>query len=373
MDLLEIGGGGGSIASIDELGFLKVGPQSAGADPGPACYGRGGSRATVTDASLVLGYLNPDRFLGGAMKLYPELSTQVLQLEIAQSKGVSVRAAAMSVYRLVNESLASAVRAHCAEKGLDYRKFSLVPFGGAAPTHAVEVARTLGMSQVVVPPDAGILSAKGLLQAPLAFEFAQTYFSSLADDEAEQVDRVYKRLEANGRAMLVNAGVAEDAIKFTRAADVRYRGQAHDLRVLVPGGRIDASAMRRIRQAFNDEYLRQYGRGGRAARIEASVWRVTASSASSFQPRTWTKDGGAPLHVIGGRRRVSYPHAPEPSDASVYWRYDLGPGFEGTGPAIIEEDETTTVIGPDDKFVVDPGGNLVIEVALMRGKTNASV
>src|SRR6516225_6169423 len=228
IDMIEIGAGGGSIAAIDEVGLLKVGPRSAAADPGPACYGRGGVEPTVTDANLLLGYLDPGFFLGGRMALDPDAAVRALD-RVAASLDLSTVGAAWGIYSIVCESMAAAARVHLVENGRDPRRYAMVGFGGAGPAHAARVARILGVAEVIVPPASGAASALGFLVAPVSFEFAQSLPGVLEELSWPAVNRVLADLEARGRELLAGAGVAPDAVTVTRRAEMRLLGQVHDI------------------------------------------------------------------------------------------------------------------------------------------------
>ena len=234
IDMMEIGAGGGSIARVDELGLLKIGPESAGAEPGPACYGQGGIRPTVTDANLLLGYLDPRYFLGGRMAL-DRAAAESAMARLASDLGLTIPEAAWGIYDLVSENMAGAARVHIVEKGRDPRRYAMVAMGGAGPLHAARVARKLGVREVVVPPASGAASALGFLVAPVAYEAARSWPMRLADPDFAAVESLLRELEAEGRARLVEAGVADGAaVAVQRQADMRLRGQMHEISVLLP-------------------------------------------------------------------------------------------------------------------------------------------
>ena len=237
VELIEIGAGGGSIARVDELGLLKVGPDSAGADPGPACYGLGGDRPTVTDANLLLGYLNPDYFLGGRMDLDVNAARTAVS-EIADGLGMEIEEAALGVHQVVNETMISATRVHIAERGGDPRQLHLIAFGGAGPLHADALARALKMPGYICPASAGVASALGLLTAPAAFDFARTFVAEVTPERLEQLDAEFEALEVEGRRVLAEAGIPDDEMHFERSADMRHSGQGHEITVDLPWSRL---------------------------------------------------------------------------------------------------------------------------------------
>ena len=276
IELIEIGAGGGSIARIDDLGLLKVGPQSAGADPGPACYGRGGTQPTVTDANLLLGYLNPDYFLGGRMRL-DLAAAEAAMRPLAEQLERSLAEAAYGVYRVVNESMISATRVHVAERGVDPRVVMLMAFGGAGPAHADALARALKMKGYIVPTNAGVASALGFLTAPTAFDLARTYAGPVTEASLRELDGVFVELEAEGRATLRRAGVAEEAMVFVPSLDLRHVGQGHEVTVRLEAGRLAELGLEGVREAFFTQYEAIYGYAHRHLGLEVMTLRLTAS------------------------------------------------------------------------------------------------
>jgi N-methylhydantoinase A len=278
IELIEIGAGGGSIARVDELGLLKVGPDSSGADPGPACYGLGGDRPTVTDADVLLGYLNPDFFLGGRMSLDRDAAEEAVRKHIAEPMDLSVTEAAHGIYRVVNENMISATRVHVAERGADSRRLKLIAFGGAGPVHAFEIAKALKMAGYICPASAGVASALGFLTAPASFEFARTFIAKLGPDQLGELDDVYAELEAEGRQTLAEGGVAVEDMRFTRQADLRHVGQGHEINVTLPYARLaDIDLDNDLRPRFYQAYEAIYGHAHRHLGLEITTCRLTAS------------------------------------------------------------------------------------------------
>ncbi|HEX3993546.1 MAG TPA: hydantoinase/oxoprolinase family protein, partial [Acetobacteraceae bacterium] len=258
IDMIEIGAGGGSIADIDEVGLLRVGPRSAGADPGPACYGRGGTEATVTDANLLLGYYDPGFFLGGRMALDRDAAERALAA-VGGRIGLSATEAAWGIHRVVTEGMAAAARIHIVEKGKDPRAYAMVGFGGAGPAHAAGVARILGVREVLIPPASGAASALGFLAAPLSFEQVRSHPLRLDEQgAAARIDAVLTELTAETRARLEASGVAPEDVVTERSADMRLFGQLHEISFALPAGTIDDSAMPGIRAAFAAAYAARY-------------------------------------------------------------------------------------------------------------------
>jgi 5-oxoprolinase (ATP-hydrolysing) len=362
VDMIEIGAGGGSIAGVDETGLIKVGPHSAGADPGPACYGRGGAEATVTDANLLLGYYDPGFFLGGAMSLDLPAS-EAAMAGLGERLGLSGIEAAWGVHAVVCEAMAGAARVHLVEKGRDPRRYAMVAFGGAGPAHAADVARILGITQVLVPPASGAASALGFLAAPLAFEQSRSLIAPLGSAaDWVAVNAALAALEAEARDRLRGAGVAETAMRVERSAEMRLVGQLHQIAVPLPEGALDAARLPDIRAAFVETYQRLYTRVLADTEIELLSLRVrvlgpepqiTVSGAVAGS----AQDGAA----LKGSRRAWFDGAFR--DTPVYDRYRLKPGDRIPGPAIIEEREATTIIGPGDAVEIDVVLNLRITVA----------
>ncbi|MBL3563321.1 hydantoinase/oxoprolinase family protein, partial [Rhodovulum sulfidophilum] len=282
IEMIEIGAGGGSIAAIDEVGLLKVGPRSAGSDPGPACYGLGGTEPTVTDAALVLGYYDPGFFLGGRMALDAGAARRAVA-RVADPLGLSVEEAALGIHKVVVENMAAAARVHIVERGRDPRDFAMVGFGGAGPAHAVDVARALGIARVVVPPASGAASALGFLAAPLSFEAARTLRVALGDRiDAAAINRALDAIEAEGRAHLARAGIGgtggpDEGITVERSAEMRLRGQMHEISVPLPEGRLSPEDGPRLRTAFEAAYAARYTSPFEGAEIEVIALRARVS------------------------------------------------------------------------------------------------
>ncbi len=361
IDMIEIGAGGGSIASVDEVGLLRVGPHSAGADPGPACYGRGGAQPTVTDANLVLGYYDPGFFLGGRMSLDVAAARAALE-GVGGKIGLDAVQTAWGIHRVVTESMAAAARIHIVEKGRDPRAYAMVGFGGAGPAHAMGVARILGVEEVLIPPASGAASALGFLAAPLSFEQVQSHPVRLDEaGAAARIDAVLHELEADTRGRITNAGIAEADVVTERSADMRLFGQLHEINVPLPDGAIDDAAMIGIRAEFARAYAERYTSVYEGVAIQLVSVRVRcrgpipelaivqAGSAATGEARKGSRQ------AYFGDRFVEVP---------VYDRYALSMGVEIAGPAIIEEREATTIVAPGDLVTVDATGSLRVRIAV---------
>ena len=361
LDLIEIGAGGGSIARLNELALPVVGPESAGSAPGPACYNLGGRLPTVTDADLLLGYLNPGYFLGGDMVLDPEQAGAAIG-PLAGSLSLSLERMARGIHDLVNENMAGAARVHAAERGLDIRDYVLLATGGAGPVHACGVARRLGIQTVVVPPAAGVGSAFGLLLAPITFDFARGYVTRLADIDLERLNDLFDDMETEGRRIVAEAGVTGADIDITRSADVRYVGQGHDIRVPVSDGVLTAAAVERLQAAFDVAYERLYGRLCAGVPAQVMHWRVTVAGPQAEVKPLKPDQAPASEPVASETRPVIFSAEVEAEATPVYSRYRLPSGFSVQGPAIIEETESTTVVPPGWSVTVDGVMNLILKI-----------
>ncbi len=353
VDMIEIGAGGGSIAAIDEVGLLRVGPRSAGAAPGPACYGRGGTEPTVTDANLVLGYYDPGFFLGGAMALEVAAARDAIA-RVAAPLGLSIEQAAWGIHKVVVEGMADAARVYLVERGKDPRRYAMVGFGGAGPAHAAEVARALGMAELVVPPASGAASALGFLAAPLSASRTRSLPVRLAPGfDAAAIEAVLAALESDARAELTSGGVA-DGVQVERSADMRLAGQMHEIAVPLPAS-LDLNG---LTAAFTAAYTARYAALQPGALIEAVNFRVTAIGPAP----TLTLDGAAASATAARKGERPAWFGDGVLLTPVYDRYALAEGAVIPGPAIIEEREATTVVAPGDTLRVDAAGNLRLAI-----------
>ena len=362
IELIEIGAGGGSIARIDELGLLKVGPESAGADPGPACYGQGGTEPTVTDADALRGYLTPDYFLGGRMSLDLKAAESAMA-RLAEPLGLSVTEAAHGLFRVVNENMISATRVHVAERGADARRLKLIAFGGAGPVHADAIARALKMQGYICPARAGVASAIGFLTAPASFEFARTNIAHLTSETLPNLDAVYAELEEQGRETLLEAGVPADEMTFTRQADLRHVGQGHEIVVTLPYEKLaNVDLDEDLRPRFYSAYEEIYGHAHPHLGLEITTCRLTASGPRPQVKLQRMEEGQLdPDQAIKGRREAYFAEIGGFCDTPLYDRSLLSVGATFEGPAIVEEIDSTAVIGPGTQVTVDDFANLIVE------------
>lgn len=363
LDMIEIGSGGGSIAAVDDRGLLKVGPRSAGAVPGPACYKQGGENAALSDANLVLGYLDPDFFLGGEMPLDRDAAKTVIEETVAKPLDLSVERAAWGIHDTASEDIARAFRIHAAERGFDYRGASMVAFGGSGPLHAMPVAEKLKVPRVVFPIGAGVYSALGLLASPLAFELARSRRVVADDIDGGTFAGMFEPLVLEASAFLKKAGVSDADIRIARQIDIRYFGQTHEIQVTLPEGD-PTVAFGNLRNLFETRYAEVYTFATLDAPLEIMNWKVSAIGPDPGLETGYVIDdieqneGG---DAQKGTRAVYF--APDGyRDTPVYDRYRLTPGTRITGPAIIEERESTCLITPGYRATVDAAFNVIAEL-----------
>jgi len=363
IEMIEIGTGGGSIARVDALGLLKVGPDSAGADPGPVCYGKGGTQPTVTDADLVLGYLDANFFLGGKMKLDVSAARNAIQTHIADKLNLSVEEAAWGIHQVANENMANAARVHTFERGKDPHRFPLFAFGGAGPVHAYRVALALGSPMLIAPFGAGVMSTLGFLVAPLAFDFVRSWHTKLDSLDWSKANALLAQMESEGETVLVESGLKKDQIQHRRQADMRYVGQGHEVRVTLPSHALSADDTHTIQAHFEQTYHELYGRFGPPVAIEVINWRVISSGASHDLRLQIHKDNvGDAAYARKGSRLAWFPETKSYTDTPIYDRYRLAVGAQFNGPAIIEERESTVIIGEHGRCRIDAQRNLVVEL-----------
>jgi len=361
MDIFEVGTGGGSIARVDE-DALRVGPQSAGAAPGPACYGLGGTEPTVTDANLVLGRLDAERFLGGEMQLDAKAAERALKERIADPLGLGAIEAADGILRIAATAMSYAVKGVTTERGFDAGDFVLVAYGGAGPLHAVEVAREIGMRKVIVPSAPGVFSAFGMLFADLRYDFVRTWFTPLEEASFDEIEQVYDTLEQQGHGAIAGASVKPQRIAVKRAADMRYVGQEHAVTVELPIGVFKRGDRKAIKRHFDDMHAQRYGTSAPAERAEIVSLRSTVTGIMRKPPQRKIARGhkAPPAAAQSGKRKVYFGRRFRPT--SVFWRPALLAGNRISGPALIEEYASTTVLLPGDALEVDAYGNLAIAV-----------
>jgi N-methylhydantoinase A len=362
IELIEIGAGGGSIAHVDELGLLKVGPTSAGADPGPACYGLGGIAPTVTDADTVLGYLNPQNFLGGRMELDVDAAETAIRTAIAEPMGIDVVDAARGIHQVVNENMIAATRIHVAERGADVRRMFLMAFGGAGPVHADAIARTLKMRGYIVPASAGVVSALGFLTAPMSFELARSLVGPLTHERLAELDEAYAALEAEGRELLRGAGLADDEMSFAKQADLRHAGQGHEMVLELPFDRLaDADLDEEIRPLFYSAYEALFGHAHRHLQLEVVTCRLTATGPpTTISISREAGASGDASAALTGSRPAYFAEFGGFIETPTYDRARLHAGAVVAGPAIVEEKDSTAVIGAGATATVDALLDLVV-------------
>ncbi len=364
IDMIEIGAGGGSIAEVDERGLLRVGPRSAGAEPGPACYSQGGTRPTLTDANLVLGYLDANFFLGGKMKLDKAAAEAAIAKGVGKPLKLETMRAAWGIHDIICEDVARAFRIHATERGFDYRNSSMVAFGGSGPLHALSVARKLKIPRVVLPVGAGVMSALGLLVSPLAFEVARSRRIHVADIDAKDFTSTFAALEEEASSYLRRAGVPDSDIKIVRHLDMRYQGQGHEIEVTLPATKDVGNIFDGLGELYGRAYEKSYG-----LRLDEPTeivnWKVEAVGPTPALAEGHGTSGAGPAErALKGTRQAYDPSRSGLAAWPVYDRYALAPGAIVKGPALIEERESTCVIGAGDSVTVDPHFNLIAELSV---------
>jgi N-methylhydantoinase A len=366
VDLMEIGAGGGSIAKISNMGLLQVGPESSGADPGPACYGQGGDNPTVTDSDLVLGYLDPDFFLGGTMKLDIERSKKAIEEKIAKPLGTTMVEAAFGIHDLINETMASAAKTHIAEKGGNPNIVTVTAFGGAGPVHTYGLAKKIGARTILIPPLAGVGSALGFFTAPVAFDMSRSHRKVLDDANFKEIEALFGELETESAKILEGAQKG-DAIIYNRTLLMRFVGQGAEIDLNIENVDFQTFSKQDIRTLFDTEYKRLYGRTAEESPVEFVTFKVRASLPK--KPFTISKLATTNRDInacIKGQRKAFSLAKKDYIPYTVYDRSKLFPGAVFTGPAIIEERESTIVLGEDARVRVDDFG--FIWVQLIQGE-----
>jgi N-methylhydantoinase A len=363
LDIVEVGTGGGSLAWLDEGGALHVGPRSAGAEPGPACYGRGGLEPTVTDANVLLGRLSPETFMGGEMQLDRAAAEQALRTRLAEPLNVDLERAASGMLEVATSSMANAVRQVTLQRGMDPRDFTLFAYGGGGPLHGAAVARELQIGTVIIPQAPGLFSALGMLTADLRRDQVQTLFARLDDIEMADVERQFQQLESEGRAALEASGRAIDRVVFERGADMRYVGQEHSVAVRVPARVGDEADREIIKRLFDDAHQLRYSHSAPEESADVVSLRVSAIGLLT-KPRLPAIAGGGkapPDRAHKGSRTVVFARYGD-QKAAVYERAGLLSGNTIQGPAVIEEPAATTIVEPGDSLKVNRFGHLVMSL-----------
>jgi len=359
IEMVEIGAGGGSIAKIDALKRVTVGPESAASEPGPACYGRGGTHPAVTDADVVLGMIDPDAFAGGTIALEPELSRAALKADIGEPLGLDAETAAYAVHEMVCENMASAARVHAVERGAVVADHTLIAFGGAAPLHAARVAEKIGVRRVVVPPNAGVGSAVGFLAAPVSYELVRSRHARLDSFDGPAATALLAEMEAEARA-LVEPGARNQPVFARRVAFMRYVGQGHEIAVSLPDGPLGAADVPALRAAFERDYAAQFARPIPGAAIEVLSWSVLATTQPAKpEPIAPVARSSAPEAI--GTRIYFDGRAGAGVTIPLYRREAMTPGATISGPAIIAEDETSTFVSTSFDAHIDAAGCIVMD------------
>ncbi|MCI2417384.1 hydantoinase/oxoprolinase family protein [Saccharopolyspora sp. K220] len=360
IDMIEIGAGGGSIARVDPLGLLTVGPDSAGSEPGPVCYGRGGTACTVTDADLVLGYLDPGSFLGGQMELDAAAASRAIEEQIAEPMGITVPEAAWGVHATVNENMAAAARVHAVERGQDPRRLALFVSGGNGPLHGPGVARALGSPAVIAPPAAGVLSALGFLSAPMSIDLVSSWHAELSTVSVERARELFAGMERDGAEILRDSGVADGEMSHSRSLEMRFVGQGSEIEVPVPP--VGSNWHAQVRRNFAEQYRLRFGDvAPHDVAIEVLSWRLTTRGPESdarmrLRPTSGSRD------ALIGHRAAYFPQSGGYVDTPVYDRYLLAPDSVLRGPALVEEREATLVLAPGMRCRVGKDGSIVIDL-----------
>jgi N-methylhydantoinase A/oxoprolinase/acetone carboxylase beta subunit len=357
IEMIEIGAGGGSIAGMSRLGLLKVGPESAGSDPGPACYGLGGSAPTVTDADLFLGYLDPGYFLGGRMRLDRDAAARAIEERVAAPLGLSVARAAWGIHEVVNENMARAAKVHCLERGKDAREYALIGYGGAGPVHAYRVAQALGIRTLFYPLRAGVMSALGFLVAAPSFELVRADVAALESADTARINAFLREMEAEGKALVSTCGVPAGQLATAVEANLRFSGQSFELAVPVKRPLVKAE-LARIRQRFFALYQARYHRLSREVPVEIVSWRVTVKGPRPRVSLEGLRAARRSRKALKGHRQVFMPEAGRFVRCPIYDRYALGKGERLRGPAVIEEEESTVVVGNGAAIEADASCNL---------------
>lgn len=365
VNIVEVGAGGGSIAWVDNAGGLHVGPQSVGADPGPACYGNGADLPVVTDADLILGRINPQRFLNGGMPLDKAASERVMMNKVGAPLGLDAVEAALGVAKIADTSMSLSVRAVSIHKGIDPRDTAMIAFGGAGPLHAIAIAREIYIPQVIIPKLPGTFSALGMLMASWRQDFVQTFIGRIGDLTEEAVNKVYQELVASAQEQMKRDGISETEADYRFFADLRYVGQEHAISIPIESTSQLSGNTSEIRERFDAEHDRRYSQSAPTEALEIVSLRLvltaarTDNVAEEWLSRPWQPEADAEV----GTRDVVFDDASKPLKTAIYWRPALPAGFTLAGPAVIEEPNSTILIHPGDEVVVHEAGHLLVTLA----------
>ena len=356
IDMIEIGAGGGSIASVDALGRLRVGPKSASSDPGPACYGKGGQDPTVTDSDLALGFISPDGFAEGRFTIDPAKAAQAIEQAVSGPLGTDTSQGADGIGQMVDEAMANAARMHAAERGKDLRACTMIAFGGNGPLHAARVAEKIGVERIIVPPDPSVGSAVGFLSAPVAYEIVQSHHARITGFDFAAVNALLEQLIAEASA-IVSKGAGGAALQTRRTAFMRYAGQGHEIEVAIPAGPLNADTLDQLVAAYEAEYAHQFGRTVPEMEIEVMNWAVVVSTTAAEHS---APADPAPLAAPAPAHHRAVLIAGVPTQTPVHARAELAPGAGIAGPALIAEPQTTTWVAPGFAARIDGAGNIVM-------------
>ncbi|MBW4707010.1 hydantoinase/oxoprolinase family protein [Roseobacter sp. YSTF-M11] len=357
LEMIEIGAGGGSIATVDRLGRLQVGPQSAGSEPGPAAFGKGGTAATVTDADLALGYLDPSGFAEGKLTLDTDASDVALHETIGERLKLNAGEAAVGISEIVDESMASAGRMHAVESGKDLSHRTMIAFGGNGPLHATRVARRAGVTRILIPPDPGVGSAVGFLFAPVSFELVRSHHTTLSEFDFEGVNALFNKMIADAEP-LVRRGAPDQRLDRRRTAFMRYRGQGHEIEIPLPDRTFASEDIADLTRAFETSYARQFSRAVPGMTIEVLNWGISIFTTRPRTPAAIHRHPPARPHRT--RRQITCDLSGKRVDAEIIDRTELRTGDQVTGPALIVEAQTTTLVSADFTASVDSFGNLLL-------------
>ena len=359
IEMVEIGAGGGSIARIDGTGRVTIGPDSAGADPGPAAYGQGGTQPTITDADIVLGKIDTEQFAGGKLSLDYDAAAKALNTNIGKSQGLTTQMSAFAVNEMVDETMANAVRVHTVEKGHDVAEHSVIAFGGAAPLHVARLVDKLGIDCFIIPDNAGVGSAVGFLQAPISYEVVRSLHMSLDNLDRTRIDRIFGEMREEALAV-VQAGAGDSPLTEARSAFMRYRGQGHEISVPISGDTFDELTLSALKSNFDNQYAALFRRTLPNAEIEVLTWALTIST--STQSLVTGKSDYTPTPAVAvGERQVFDAETNSNLHAQIYNRNTLQPGSTLTGPAIVVESQTSTFVPDGFSLHVSAGGHLVVK------------
>lgn len=365
IEMIEIGAGGGSIAAVDRLGRLTVGPRSAGSEPGPVGFGRGGAEPTVTDADLTLGYIRPEGFAEGQFQVNPEAAAAAMGETVGMPLGLTHDAAADGVSRIVDESMASAARMHAVESGKDLEPRTMIAFGGNGPLHATRVARSAGVSRILVPPNPGVGSAVGFLYAPISFEIVRSRYSLLSSLDLAAINALLDAMVEEARFVVLQ-GAGARPLNLERSAFMRYRGQGHEIEIALPEQPLAPDHLALLQAAFEDAYRRQFSRPVPGMEVEILNWAVRVATASEVQ--RLEAEGGDPRSFAARQScQITCDLDATTKQAQLVQRSDLRPGDRLAGPALVVEDQTTTLVSADFTAEVDGLGNLILERSLEGG------